>query len=118
MAFTSDVSYSKVYLADTVTVDTSKTLAKMIYANGQQASYGVVTIANSNGGVISRAQNDVSLLLPAESNNQVVFQVSGSFGGSFSALSISVTAGASWTQSVFDRQYGSGGYSYYAATYI
>lgn len=80
----------------------------MTYAVGNQSSYGVVLIANSNNGVISRASGTGST--PAEANNAVIFQVSGSVGGSYNfasgfGLSASVNAGKCWTQTTFFRAY-------------
>lgn len=114
---TSGSSYAKIEIYDEGYVNTSSRSASMSYARGGQASAGYITIANTNGGVISRATNNNTTGKPAEANNQVVWSVSGSVGGSFYGVSFAVTRGRSWTQYVYDRQYGDGVYGCYAGLY-
>lgn len=118
-SFITGVNYSKIRItfSFTLTNYSNPGTVNMTYAMGAQSSYGVVGIANSNGGAISRAQN-VQPSTPAEANTQVIFNVSGSFSASYLALSIGVTLGASWTQYVYERLYGDGMSWGVAATYL
>lgn len=101
-SFQSGLSYSKVYLyTEFILGEDNKSY--ITYARGGQSSYGVVNIANSTGATISRQQSEGKYNLPAEARNEVIFNVTGSFGGNFLALSLSVNPGANWTQYVVFR---------------
>ncbi len=94
--------------------------AKVTYVEGVQSSYGIVTIANSNGGEISRTQSSYNN--PAEANNQVIYQITGSIGAGFTfgsglGLSVSITGGTSWTQTVYFRIYSNGAWEAVADTF-
>lgn len=101
-SFQSGLSYSKVYLY-TEFIFGEDNKSYITYARGGQSSYGVVNIANSTGGTISRQQSEGKYNLPAEARNEVIFNVTGAFGGNFLALSLSVNPGANWTQYVVFR---------------
>lgn len=102
-SFMSGISYSKIYLYSEFLMDGDT--STIIYARGGQASYGVVNIANSTGAVITR--NNSANGRPAEARNEVIFNVTGAFGGNFMGLSLSVTPGANWTQYIIFRIYDS-----------
>jgi len=99
----------------------SATGVTMNYVEGNQSSYGFVLISNSNGGEISREKSTSTA--PAEANNQVVFQVSGSLGVGKEIrlvgvdISVSIAAGANWTQTVYFRVTKNGNWSAVATTY-
>lgn len=99
-------SRSKIIITVDYFVDTGVSGSIVSYAMGGQSSYGTISIANSNGGVISRQNGNY--YVPAEACNQVVFTTSGAFGCDFGPLAVSVTAGGSWTQYVYYRVFGSG----------
>lgn len=115
---TSGVNYSK------NRVDVEYTYAStgvtMTYAEGSQSSYGVVLISNSNSGEISREKSTSTK--PAEANNQVIYQISGSVGGSVTLVgyevSVSISGGANWTQTVYFRVKKNGDWSAVASTYV
>lgn len=115
---TAGVNYSK------NRVDVEYTYAStgvtMTYAEGSQSSYGAVLISNSNSGEISREKSTSTK--PAEANNQVIYQVSASVGGNLTLLgptvSVSVSAGANWTQTVYFRVTKNGNWSAVASTYV
>ena len=113
---TSGTSYSKNRIDVEFTYASTGTT--MTYANGTQSSYGIVTIANSNSGEISREKSTSTK--PAEANNQVVYQISGALGGNFvhGNVSISISAGATWTQTVYYRVTKNGSWSAVASTYV
>lgn len=122
-SFESGVSFSKVYLYTEFQLE-SNGESTIKYARGGQSSYGIVNIANSTGGVVSRQSSD-GANLPAEARNEVVFTVSGSFGATFLILSLSVEPGMNWTQYIIFRLYDSekiddeyvARYEWYAAEY-
>lgn len=110
----SGASYSKNRLDVKYTY--SSTGSTMTYAVGTQSSYGVVLLANSTGGGITRAEATSSN--PAEARNSVIYQVSGSISlTSPTGLSIAFNAGATWTQDIYYRVYKSGYWCADAATY-
>lgn len=87
----------------------------MTYAEGTQSSYGVILISNSNSGEISREKSTSTK--PAEANNQVVYQVSGSIGFTMNNVSVSISAGANWTNTVYFRVTKDGEWSAVAVVY-
>lgn len=122
-SFESGLSFSKVYLYTEFQLG-SNGESTINYARGGQSSYGIVNIANSTGGVISRPSSG-GANLPAEARNEVVFTVSGSFGATFLILSLAVEPGMNWTQYIIFRLYDSekiddeyaARYEWYAAEY-
>ncbi len=122
-AFESGLSFSKVYLYTEFQLG-SNGESTIKYARGGQSSYGIINIANSTGGVISRTSSGGGNI-PAEARNEVVFTVSGSFGATFLILSLSVEPGMNWTQYIIFRLYDSekiddeyvARYEWYAAEY-
>jgi hypothetical protein len=115
--FISGASYSSLAVYSVFALNRSTGTANITNATGGQSSYGVISIANASAG-IDRAYNDQNIQQPAQASNQVVFQVSGSFGAAYAGLSISVNAGASWTQYAIYRIYGDGIWGDYAGKYI
>lgn len=122
-SFESELSYSKVHLYTEFLLGEDK-ISKINYARGGQSSYGVVNIANSTGATISRT-NSGGKDIPAEARNEVIFNVTGSFGASFLILSIGANPGYNWTQYIIfrlyevekiDDRYGAY-YKWYAAAY-
>ena len=122
-SFESELSYSKVHLYTEFLLGRDK-ISKINYARGGQSSYGVVNIANSTGATISRTYSE-GKDIPAEARNEVIFNVTGSFGASFLILSIGANPGYNWTQYIIfrlyevekiDDKYGAY-YKWYAAAY-
>lgn len=101
--------------------DFNSTGATMTYVEGNQSSYGLVLISNSNSGEISRTKSTSTQ--PAEANNQVVFQISGSLGVGKEIklvginVSVSISGGANWTQTVYFRVPKNGKWTAVAVTY-
>lgn len=122
-SFESGLSFSKVYLYTEYQLGSDGT-SIIKYARGGQSSYGIVNIANSTGGVISRPSSNGEEF-PAEARNEVIFTVSGSFGATFLILSLAVEPGMNWTQYIIFRLYDSekidgeyaARYEWYAAEY-
>lgn len=122
-AFESGLSFSKVYLYTEFQLG-SDGVSTIKYARGGQSSYGIVNIANSTGGVVSRPSSKGEEF-PAEARNEVIFTVSGSFGATFLILSLAVEPGMNWTQYIIFRLYDSENidgeyaarYQWYAAEY-
>lgn len=102
-AFESGLAFSKVYLYTEFQLG-SDGVSKINYVRGGQSSYGIINIANSTGGVISRPYSQDEGL-PAEGRNEVIFTVSGSFGASFLILSLAAEPGMNWTQYIIFRLY-------------
>lgn len=102
-SFQSELAFSKVYLYTEFQLSKDGK-SEIKYARGGQSSYGIVNIANSTGGIISRDSSQ-GKELPAEARNEVIFTVSGAFGASFLILSLSVEPGMNWTQYMIFRLY-------------
>lgn len=110
---TSAVNYSKTRVD--CEYKYASTGVTMTYAEGTQSSYGVILISNSNSGEISREKSTSTK--PAEANNQVVYQVSGSIGFTMNNVSVSISAGANWTNTVYFRVTKDGEWSAVAVVY-
>lgn len=109
------VSYSKVSTFNiNYTLDSNPDEAIIDGYQTGQASYGIVGIANASGQITS---NDAPQGSYAQVENQVVFDVSGAFSASMDALSISVNAGAYWTQYAIYDVWGGGWVRAIAAQY-
>ena len=112
------IANSSIYAEFNITNYANPGTVTMTYARGGQSYLGVVQISNSNGGTITRLHNDQSTQKPAEACNQVVFYVTGSFSAGAYGLSLSVSAGAGWTQYTYVRVYGNGVIGGYVGTYV
>jgi hypothetical protein len=102
--FATASSYSKTSVFN-VSFTLSNNHSHLVSYQTGQASYGVVGISNAAQNSISDGYNISSY---AQAQDQVVFNVSGSFGATYYVLSISENTGAYWTQYADFRIYGNG----------
>lgn len=117
------VAYAKIYLNDKMEVNLEDETVLVTYVNGSGAAYGIIHFQNSTGGATNSANGTATS--PAVTSNQVTFEISASVAGSIElsvgvgvGLSISVTAGVTWTSHIYDKQWGTGVYKYYAGRYL
>lgn len=94
------VYYAKNLISVNFTVSDNNACVIINSCHTGQSAGGIITVANASKNVnVNSCKRNQNPTLWCEANNQVVFNVSGSVGLNLTGdLSISVTAGQSWTQ--------------------